>query len=106
MPIHGDYIRVVHNGKLTVGKSGSVKFNEVLDFVEARDSRLIIVDRKIELGLLDNSRQFAWEHEDVKYFFGRLIKYALIRDEFRDYKRKRLKKRKKKTKNRIQGTIQ
>jgi hypothetical protein len=59
---------------------------------------LLNIDRKIELGKLDNSRQFDWNQGDVKEFIGRLIKYALIRDEFRDYKRKRLKKRKNKTK--------
>jgi hypothetical protein len=92
--VHGDYARVVHNGRLTVGKSGSVKFDEVLDFVEAKDSRLLNHDRKIKLGLLDNTRQFEWKQEEVKDFFGRLIKYALIRDEFREHKRKQIKKRK------------
>jgi hypothetical protein len=84
---------VEHNGRLTVGKSGMAKFKEVIDFIENKDSRLLNKDRKIELGLLDNSRQFDWEKEDVMNFLGRLIKYALIRDEFREHKRKKLKKR-------------
>jgi hypothetical protein len=91
--VHGDYVMVEHNGRLTVGKSGMAKFKEVIDFIENKDSRLLNKDRKIELGLLDNSRQFDWEKEDVMNFIGRLIKYALIRDEFREHKRKKLKKR-------------
>jgi hypothetical protein len=91
--VHGDYVMVEHNGRLTVGKSGMAKFNEVIEFIEKKDSRLLNNDRKIELGILDNSRQFDWEREDVRDFLGRLIKYALIRDEFREHKRKKLKKR-------------
>lgn len=82
-----------------------MKFNEVLDFVETKDARLLNKGRRIELGLLDNTRQFEWEQEDVKDFIGRLIKYALIRDEFRDYKRSRLKKRKSKRANKEKNDI-
>jgi hypothetical protein len=96
--VNGKSVEVAHNGRLTLGKSGMVKFAEVLEFIEEKEPNLLNKNRKIELGKLDHSRQFGWNQEDVKDFIGRLIKYALIRDEFRDYKRKRLKKRKGKTK--------
>lgn len=86
-------VEVAHNGRLTLGKSGRVKFADVVDFIEEKEPNLLNNDRKIELGKLDNSGQFDWNQEDVKEFIGRLVKYALIRDEFRDYKRKKLKKR-------------
>lgn len=92
--VDGDSFVVAHNGRLTLGKSGMVKFEEVLDFIEDKEPKLLNQDRKIELGKLDNSREFDWKHEDVKEFIGRLIKYALIRDDFREFKRRRLKKRK------------
>lgn len=98
--VNGHSFEVAHNGRLTLGKSGMVKFAEVLDFIEKKESDLLNGDRKIELGRLDNSREFDWNQEDVKEFIGRIIKYALIRDEFREYKRKRLKKRKEKVKKR------
>lgn len=94
--VNGNSVEVAHNGRLTLGKSGMVKFAEVLDFIEEKEPNLLNNDRKIELGKLDNSSQFDWNQEDLKEFIGRLIKYALIRDEFRDYKRKSLKKRKSK----------
>jgi hypothetical protein len=92
--VKGNTFEIDHNGRLTLGKSGMVKFAEVLDFIEKNEPNLLNNDRKIELGKLDNSRLFDWSQEGVEEFIGRLIKYALIRDEFRDYKRKRLKKRK------------
>lgn len=98
--VNGHSVEVAHNGRLTLGKSGMVKFAEVLDFIEEKEPNLLNINRKIELGKLDNSRQFDWNQEDIKEFIGRLVKYALIRDEFRDYKRKRLKKRKGKIKQR------
>jgi Type I restriction enzyme R protein N terminus (HSDR_N) len=96
--VNGNSVEVAHNGRLTLGKNGMVKFAEVLNFIEEKEPNLLNNNRKIELGKLDNSRQFDWSQEDVKEFIGRLIKYALIRDEFRDYKRKKLKKRKGKQK--------
>ncbi|WP_189655300.1 type I restriction enzyme HsdR N-terminal domain-containing protein [Bacillus sp. HNG] len=98
--VNGHSVEVAHNGRLILGKSGMVKFAEVLDFIERKEPNLLNDDRKIELGLLDNSRQFDWNEEDVKEFIGRLVKYALIRDEFRDYKRKSLIKRKSRSKKR------
>lgn len=96
--VNGHFIEILHNGRLTLGKSGMVKFSEVLEFIEKKEPNLLNNDRKIELGKLDNSRQFDWNQEDVREFIGRLIKYALIRDEFRDYKRQKLKKRNRKIK--------
>lgn len=96
--VNGHFIEILHNGRLTLGKSGMVKFSEVLEFIEKKEPNLLNNDRKIELGKLDNSRQFDWNQEDVREFIGRLIKYALIRDEFRDYKRRKLKKRNRKIK--------
>ncbi len=89
-------VKVFHNGRLTLGKSGMVKFSEVLDYVEEKAPDLLNNNRKIELGNLDNSKQFDWEQEDVRNFIGRLVKYAIIRDDLREYKRKKLPKRKNK----------
>ncbi|MBZ5201989.1 type I restriction enzyme HsdR N-terminal domain-containing protein [Planomicrobium chinense] len=89
-------VEILHTGRLTVGKSGMAKFSEVLDFVEEKEPRLLNAERKIQLGNLDNTEQLEWENKDVKDFIGRLVKYALIRDEFREQKKKQLKKRRKK----------
>ncbi|VEF49135.1 Uncharacterised protein [Bacillus freudenreichii] len=92
--VNGSTISLFHNGRLTLGKSGMVKYSEVLNFIEEKEHNLINNNRMIELGKLDNSKQFDWNNKNIKQFIGRLIKYALIRDEFREYKRNRLGKRK------------
>ncbi|MGS2778746.1 type I restriction enzyme HsdR N-terminal domain-containing protein [Robertmurraya sp. GLU-23] len=95
--VKGNNVEVFHNGRLTLGKSGMVKYSEILDYVEEKAPGLVINPRKIDLGYLDNSKQFDWEQEDVRNFIGRLVKYAIIRDDFREQKRKQLAKSKKRS---------
>ncbi len=95
--VQGNNVKVFHNGRLTLGKSGMVKYSEVLDYVEEKAPGLVTNNKKIDLGYLDNSKQFDWEQEDVRNFIGRLVKYAIIRDDFREQKRKQLTKSKKRS---------
>jgi len=87
-------ISITHNGTLTLGKSGSVKRSEILEYVTQIEPSLINEEGEISLGELDNSKQFNWTQKDIQEFIGRLIKYAILRDDFREYKRKQLRKRK------------
>lgn len=91
----GNSVKILHTGRLTVGKSGMAKFSEVLDFIEEKEPLLLNSERKIYLGTLDISEEFDWENIRVKDFIGRLVKYALVRDEFRAHKKKRMKKKEK-----------
>lgn len=93
-------ISITHNGTLTLGKSGSVKRAEVLEYVAKIEPSLINEEGEILLGELDNSKQFNWDQQDIQEFIGRLIKYAILRDDFREHKRKQLRRRKTGTKKR------
>ncbi|WP_427340838.1 type I restriction enzyme HsdR N-terminal domain-containing protein [Caloranaerobacter sp. DY30410] len=77
-----------HDGRLTIGNIGSAKNKEVIEYVKNKYPELVI-DDKIYLGSLDNSKEINFEQENTIDFLVRLIKYALIRDEFRRYMKKR-----------------
>lgn len=72
-----------HDGTLTAGKKGAVKRNKVIQFIKQKAPELVNEDNQIILGILDHSREFKWKNRDVKLFVANLIKYAILRDEFR-----------------------
>lgn len=76
-----------HDGTLTMGRKGRAKNIEVRDHVETRAPELLGPSHPIELGTLDNSKEINWEQKETRYLIGNLIKYALVRDEFRELKR-------------------
>lgn len=73
---------IIHDGTLTVGKKGRVRNKEVIDFVQAKNPKLVR-DNKIYLGTLSNTTELSWQMPDVLEFFGNIVDYALLRDEFR-----------------------
>lgn len=75
-----------HDGSLTLGNRGAIKRKEVIEYIREKCPELIYKDDKIFLGTFDNSIEFNWEQDNVIDFIGRLIKYALLRDEFRKFK--------------------
>ncbi|MGO4373841.1 hypothetical protein AB4Z21_24375, partial [Paenibacillus sp. MCAF20] len=86
----GDYYEIHHNGRLTLGKKGAMKQSEVIDFVRSMAPELVDDNNRIYLGKLTHTRNITWEDPDTRHFFGRLIKYAIIRDQFRVYKQAEL----------------
>lgn len=72
-----------HNGTLTNGKKGAVKRQEVHDFITTHAPDLIDRQNRIILGRLDNSELLTWQQPAIKKFITNLIRYALLRDEFR-----------------------
>lgn len=81
--INSDILTFFHNGALTVGNLGRVKNKEVINFVRQRAPELVDDNDRVYLGKLDNSQEFDWQQEQIKSFIGKIIKYALVRDEFR-----------------------
>jgi len=78
-----------HNGRITVGSLGPAKNADMIAFVKKTYPELI-VNGKVFLGELDNSKAFSFSNEDVKLFFSNLIKYILCREQFRvDFKKKK-----------------
>lgn len=74
-----------HNGRLALGNKGSMKHSEVINFTKENTPELV-VDDQILIGSLQNTKAFSWEDREVRTFIGELIKYGLIRDEFRKWK--------------------
>ena len=76
-------VDIWHDGKMAVGNIGSVKSSDVIDYISKRDEELIL-NNKIFLGSLDNSKPLFMDSEDIAEFLGRTIKYAFLRDEYRN----------------------
>lgn len=84
--VNGNSYTIWHDGKMTAGKSGACKKSEVLNFIRKTAPDLIGPDGNIFLGSFDNLQEISWNQASTKEFVGRLIKYALVRDQFRKYK--------------------
>ncbi|MFU0824066.1 type I restriction enzyme HsdR N-terminal domain-containing protein [Clostridium sp.] len=84
--IKGNNYLVWHDGTLTIGKKGSAKRKEVIEFVQKQDPSLVDSSGKIIIGTLDCSEEINWKQKSTKEFIKNLIKYALVRDEFRRMK--------------------
>lgn len=74
---------ISHNGKITIGKLGCAKTSDLLAFVKEREPDLI-VNNKVMLGKLDMTELKYVDSPDMMKLIFNLIKYALLRDEFRE----------------------
>lgn len=85
--INGSKFTIWHDGTITVGKGGAAKREELINFVKANEPKLLNSDNTIQLGTFDTSKQITWAQNETKSFIEKLIRYALVRDEFRKYKK-------------------
>jgi hypothetical protein len=72
---------VWHDGTMTVGNKGRVKNSLVIDYIIEKEPTLIR-SNKVFIGELPLNRNIVWQ--DAQEFIVNLIKYALIRDRFRE----------------------
>ncbi|GAB6098956.1 hypothetical protein JCM16358_08350 [Halanaerocella petrolearia] len=79
--------KIWHSGALTVGNSGRVRNKEVVNFIKSKSPNLV-KNNKIFLGSFDNKKEIKINQSRTKKFLGRLMEYALLRDEFREIKRR------------------
>lgn len=77
---------VWHDGTLTVGKSGAVKRTDVIDYIKSQEPLMVNSEGRIVLGTFDGSKEILWSQKNVKQFIKNIIKYAILRDEFRRIK--------------------
>ncbi len=80
----GDEVRFYHHGRIAVGNRGSGRVDELRMFVEERYPE-IVAGKRFYMGSLVNDRQWNIDEPDVIKLLERLITYALIRDEYRDF---------------------
>ncbi|MEN6462417.1 MAG: type I restriction enzyme HsdR N-terminal domain-containing protein [Syntrophomonas sp.] len=72
-----------HDGTLTVGNKGAVKREDVVKFIKSKAPELVDHNGNIILGNLDNTTEINWSQRNTKAFMANLIKYALLRDDYR-----------------------
>jgi hypothetical protein len=70
-----------------VGKSGAAKREELINFFKLHEPKLLDSDNFVQLGAFDMSKQITWAQIETKNFIEKLIRYALVRDQFRKYKK-------------------
>ena len=76
-------ITITHDGKLTRGKSGAVKSELVREYVK-QNSNIPVIGKEIILGSWVDGKEYGINNYNIKKFLANLIKYAILRDEFRD----------------------
>lgn len=82
--VHGEHYTIWHDGTMAVGNLGRVKKSDFLEYVAEWAPELMDkYAQRIYLGTFDNSVQITWNSPDTQLFIVRLIKYALIRDRYR-----------------------
>lgn len=78
-----DMVTVTHDGKLTKGKSGAVKSEQVRDYIRA-NSKIRVSGKELFLGSWKNTDEYDINDGNIKQFLANLIKYAILRDEYRN----------------------
>lgn len=81
-------VTITHNGAIAVGKIGSGKISELKKFIRNKYPELLTDSDKIILGKIENNKLLYMDQTEVHSLIVNLIKYALVRDEYRDYVKK------------------
>lgn len=88
--VHGKNCYFYHSGRIAVGNMGSGKVGELREVVERKCPELVLGD-KFYFGKLKNDRLWGLDDPRVATIIANLIKYALLRDEYRNQVKKRRK---------------
>lgn len=81
-------VTITHNGAIAVGKIGSGKIAELKKFIKKKYPELLNDSDEIVLGKIKNNTLLYMNQPEVQNLIINLIKYALVRDEYRDYVKK------------------
>lgn len=76
-------VTVTHDGKLTKGKSGAVKSDLVRAYIK-ENSNIRFSGKELLLGSWLDSDEYDINDDSIKRFLANLIKYAILRDEYRN----------------------
>lgn len=80
--INGIY-HINHNGKLTSGHSGSIKFEVVKSYLKKHAPHLLVHGDTIQLGVFPDKKLYLHSDKYAIDFITNLIEYAILRDEIR-----------------------
>lgn len=90
--VNGNTVHFYHHGRIAVGNIGSGKIDELRMFISKKCPELIS-GNKFYLGSLVNDRLWRLDDHEVLKLVVNLINYAIIRDEYREYVKKRKQKK-------------
>lgn len=89
--VSGNEITIFHSGRITVGKIGAAKNKEIIDYIRESKYSYLINDSKILLGKINFEKELNSTNQELKTFLIRIIKYSLVRNEFRIFKKNKKK---------------
>lgn len=81
-------VTITHNGAIAVGNIGSGKISELKKFIRNKYPELLNDSNEIILGKIENNKLLYMDQIEIQRLIINLIKYALVRDEYRDYVKK------------------
>ncbi|WP_370839177.1 type I restriction enzyme HsdR N-terminal domain-containing protein [Intestinibacter bartlettii] len=81
-------VTITHNGAIAVGNIGSGKISELKKFIRNKYPKLLNNSDEIVLGKIENNKLLYMDQIEIQHLIVNLIKYALVRDEYRDYVKK------------------
>lgn len=81
-----------HDGRIAIGTNGSGKVSELKAFV-GKSYPDILLNNRFCLGSLTYDRQWNLDDPEVMSVIENFISYALIRDDYREYRKKEYEKR-------------
>lgn len=84
--VEGNKYTIWHDGTMTIGRNGATKRKEVIDYIKNCNLSMIDSEGRVVLGSFDCNKEICWNQQNTKDFIGNLIKYAILRDEFRRIK--------------------
>ena len=84
----GSEFTIWHDGTLTVGKIGSAKRQDVIDYIKSKDQSIVDGYGNIILGTFDCSKEIHWSQNSTKRFIKNIMKYSILRDEYRRIKKR------------------
>ncbi len=90
--VNGKTVHFYHHGRIAVGNLGSGKIDELRTIVSNKCPELIS-GKQLYLGSLVNDRLWRLDDPEVIKLVVNLIDYAIIRDEYREYVKRRKKKK-------------
>ncbi len=88
--LDGDTVTFFHHGRISVGRIGSGKKEELRELISKTAPNLIDGNR-FYLGRLTNDHLWNLDEPDVKDLIVNMITYALIRDEYRKIRKAQMK---------------
>ena len=90
--LDGNKVNIFHHGRISVGKIGSGKKDDLKKMVAESAPELIDGNRFI-LGSLTNNHLWNLDEPEVTKYIENMITYALIRDEYRKIRKAEMKSR-------------